>query len=297
MKYIFGPVSSRRFGSSLGIDLSPNIKQCNFNCLYCELTKQKAVEKMSDIIDFASVLSELQEALEIHKNIDIITITANGEPTLYPKFSDFVSVLKALNLKQKLLILSNASAIDKNFETLLKFDIVKFSLDAATQKTFQKIDNPKNIKISQIIENIEKFSKEFSGDLVIEILVVEGINDSVGEFEALNTALNRINPKRIDLGTIDRPPAFDVKPVSREKLEFLATFIENQNINIVAKPSYKAQKMKFSTDDLLHTIARRPQRIDDIKNMLDSDSLANLEALVSGGLVILRGEFYTLKER
>ena len=36
-KIIFGPVKSRRLGTSLGVNLLPDdCKLCNFNCIYCE---------------------------------------------------------------------------------------------------------------------------------------------------------------------------------------------------------------------------------------------------------------------
>ena len=120
MKYIFGPISSRRFGQSLGIDLSPNSKQCNFNCVYCELKAKKPISQMSEICEIEPILIELETALKKFKNIDVITITANGEPSLHPKFSELVSKIKALNLTQKLLVLSNSSKISKNYEEFLK---------------------------------------------------------------------------------------------------------------------------------------------------------------------------------
>ena len=141
MKYIFGPVSSRRFGQSLGIDLSPNSKQCNFNCVYCELKAKKPISQMSEICDISPVLDELKTALDKFKNTQVITLTANGEPSLHPKFGELVSEIKALKLPQKLLVLSNSSRISQNREAFLKCDICKFSLDSVVSETFKKIDN------------------------------------------------------------------------------------------------------------------------------------------------------------
>ena len=94
MNIIFGPVQSRRFGKSLGVDLSPNRKQCNFDCVYCELRGAKSVAQMSDIVPLDLLISETKSALELHKNIDVLTITANGEPTLYPHLADFIATIK-----------------------------------------------------------------------------------------------------------------------------------------------------------------------------------------------------------
>lgn len=64
MKILFGPVSSRRFGRSLGIDLSPSKKQCNFDCVYCELDPKKAQEKQDEIISIDKIISEVKAMLE-----------------------------------------------------------------------------------------------------------------------------------------------------------------------------------------------------------------------------------------
>ena len=81
---IFGPIPSRRFGISLGIDLSPSKKQCNFDCLYCELEPAKTIEKMDIFPSVEEIISAIKDSFEKHPKIDVITITWKGEPTLYP---------------------------------------------------------------------------------------------------------------------------------------------------------------------------------------------------------------------
>ncbi|MCJ7766447.1 MAG: radical SAM protein, partial [Thiovulaceae bacterium] len=129
MKTLFGPVYSRRFGVSLGIDLSPSHKQCNFDCLYCELAPAATVEKQSDTVPVESIITELKTALLEHKNIDEITITANGEPTLYPHLDALLSQIDMIKEDKETLILTNSAALtDKDiFNTLLRFDQVKLS--------------------------------------------------------------------------------------------------------------------------------------------------------------------------
>ena len=175
MRYIFGPVASRRFGRSLGIDLSPQRKQCNFNCVYCELGAARPVSAMSEPCEIDPVIAELKTALQNHSGIDVITITANGEPTLHPRFAELASALKALNLPQKLLVLSNGSLVRENSAALMKLDICKFSLDSALAKSFRKVDGPHaGISAEDIVSAIADFAREFRGELDIEILVVRG---------------------------------------------------------------------------------------------------------------------------
>ena len=280
-KYIFGPIQSRRFGLSLGIDLSPEHKSCNFDCLYCELKPAKVTDAITNPPLVTSVISEVKEALQEYQNIDVITITANGEPTLYPYLDVLVDELNNIKKDKKLLILSNASTISdlKIQEILKKIDIVKLSLDCATAKCFKKIDRPiKNVSIENIINNLVTFRNKFHNTLILEILVVLGVNDKTEEFNALKKVLDKINPDRIDLGTIDRPPAYDVKGVSIEKLKELREYLGEHNVSIIHKEKPKS-RVDFSKDEILSTIKRRPQSEADIEYLFSKKSKENLISL------------------
>ena len=111
MKILFGPVSSRRFGRSLGIDLSPSKKQCNFDCVYCELDPKKAQEKQDEIISIDKIISEVKVMLEKNVEFDFLTLTANGEPSLYPYLNELILSLRSIAKDKKLLILSNGTVL------------------------------------------------------------------------------------------------------------------------------------------------------------------------------------------
>ena len=274
MKYLFGPVSSRRFSMSLGIDLSPDEKSCNFDCIYCELEKAKKVDKIKTPPKVDDIIDEVREAFEKYQ-FDVITITANGEPTLYPYLDELIDKLNLIKKDKKLLILSNSSTIlDKNIQnSLLKLDIAKLSLDSVIAKTFKKIDRPMdNIKIENIIDGIIEFSKKFKNELILEVLVVEGLNDKIEEFQALNEVINKINPTRVDISTIDRPPAYDVNPVSYEKLFELSKEIKNQNIFIASRKNLLNKKESLTERDILNTLSKRPFTKSDIENIFDEKS-------------------------
>ena len=196
--YVFGPVNSRRFGLSLGIDLSPGLKQCNYDCVYCELVAKKPLQRAKDLINFDDIIREIKEAFEKGLDFDFITLTANGEPTLYPKLKELIFAIKEIKKDKKLLILSNGSAVldESKFEALLNLDVVKFSLDSAKSKTFFKIDRAlKSINLELMIEKMSEFSRIFEGELVMEVLVVEGLNDNELEFKALNEAFKKIKAR------------------------------------------------------------------------------------------------------
>lgn len=279
---IFGPIPSRRFGISLGIDLSPSKKQCNFDCLYCELEGAKTVDKMDTFPSVDEIIKAIKESFKNHLKIDVITITCNGEPTLYPKLSELIDEINKIKGETKTLILSNGSTIYKKeiFEALLKIDIVKLSLDCISEKCFKKLDRQnKSVEIDKIVPSMIEFSQKTKKDFVLEILFVKDVNDKDEEIELLFNAVKQINPKRIDIGTIDRPPAYKVNPVSYEFLEKVANKFERLNVNIVFKNRPK-QIISYNKEEILSMINRRPLTIEDIENMFDNESKVFLEELI-----------------
>lgn len=297
---IFGPIPSRRFGISLGIDLSPSSKQCNFDCLYCELEPAKTVSKMTTYPSVQEVITEVSKSFEKHPDIDVITLTANGEPTLYPKLDELIDEINKIKGKAKTLILSNGSTIyDENvFNTLLKLDTVKLSLDCVSQNCFKKLDRiHENIDIEKIVESMIKFSQKTKNQFVLEILFVKDLNDKDEEIELLYDAVRRINPSRVDIGTIDRPPAYKVQAVAYETLEKVANTFEGINVNIAYKNRPKLTS-SFSLEEITSMLKRRPLTKEDIENMYDDKSKIILSELVKKAEVSLINssgvEFYKI---
>jgi len=303
MGIIFGPINSRRFGKSLGIDLSPNRKQCNFDCLYCELKPSKVIDRYLDIIDIDEVKKELDIALKRYSDISVITVTANGEPTLYPYLDKLIDYINMVKGDKKSLILSNSSTIDKieTQNSLLKFDIVKLSLDCATKRCLKRLDRAeKSINIDSIKRGILEFKKEFKNRLVIEILFVKGINDNRDEILKLNQFLEKLNPARVDIGSIDRPPAYRVKPLSyRELREISLKFNPRLPINIVSRKNIDIRPSYYSKEQILDTLKKRPLTREDIEVLFDKKSRENLDDLLQKGNIEsierLNYTFFTIK--
>ena len=298
---VFGPINSRRFGMSLGIDLSPKQKSCNFDCVYCELKGAKPVEEIENPPSVSEIIGALKEALKLHQNIDVITLTANGEPTLYPHLKELVAKVNEIKGKAKTLILSNGSGArdQKICEALQGLDIVKFSLDSAVQSTFKKIDrNKSSIEVNELIKAMAKFRKEFKGELVLEILVVAGFNDKEEEFIVLNEAINEIAPHRVDVGTIDRPPAYNVKGVDASRLEELASKIKGVPVTI-ARAHKIEQKYEFSKSEILAMLERRPQTTANVEENFSEHSKQILISLLQDGVVFQTNvagvKFYKLR--
>ncbi|AKF24607.1 radical SAM protein [Sulfurovum lithotrophicum] len=281
---IFGPIHSRRFGKSLGVDLSPGKKQCNFDCLYCELDPAKTMVGQDEVLSVEEIIDAIKKGLQEHQDIDFLTITANGEPTLYPHLSELIDEINKIKGHTKTLILSNAASIDdpKVQDALLKLDEVKLSLDCATQKCLKKLDRSHlGIDVEHIKAGMLTFKKRYKGPLVIEILIVKTLNDSQEEIAKLNEFLLKLRPTRIDIGTIDRPPAFDVKPVSYEELLKISHLFDSSlPVYIASRKKTDASPESYSYEEILETLSKRPLTQEDIEVLFDEESQKRVENLL-----------------
>lgn len=306
MDIIFGPVQSRRFGESLGIDLSPKTKQCNYDCLYCELKGKKAQDSMQEILEVEEILEAIKKGLKQFKNIQSLTITANGEPTLYPYLYELMLRLEDIKGEVQTLLLTNGSLLwDLSVSrACLLFDKVKFSLDAISPEVFKKIDRPtKNISLEQILQGIYQFSADFSGELYAEILFVKNINDNLDEIKKMARFLAPMRLKRLDISSIDRPPAYKVSPIPQEQLEIFARIFRDFKIPTflpTRTPNTKKENLNLSQDEILKTLALRPMSKEDIESLWNKESINRLEILHQQGKIKLSKnnevEFYCLEK-
>lgn len=274
---------------SLGIDLSPDLKQCNFDCLYCELSAAKTMAEQTEVVAVKAIVKALKAALEKHTNIDVITFTANGEPTLYPYLSELIDAVDSLKGKSKTLILSNGANIyePKIQKTLSKIDIVKLSLDCVSKECFKKLDRvDESIDISKIVSGMVDFRALHTKQLIIETLFVKTLNDKDSEIKKLQEAYTLIQPNRIDIGTIDRPPAYAVQPVSHETLVAVANIFEGLPVTIAHKNKV-VNKQKFNEQEIMTLLSRRPLTFDDVENTFDETSLTVLKTLVNEAKIFI----------
>lgn len=285
---IFGPINSRRFGMSLGIDLSPSHKQCNFDCLYCELAPMLTTNKQTQVIEVNTIIDELKKHLS--DKIDVITLTANGEPTLYPHLNELIEEIDKIKNNTQTLILTNSATLtdEKVFNATMKLDQVKLSLDAVSEDIFKKIDRPhESINIQDITDKVIEFSEQYSGKLFIEILFVHGINDTLDEVKKLNEVLLKLNVKRVDLGTIDRPPAYPVVGLSYKELHSLALEFDNTlPIHIASRVHAEPNNASYSELEIINTLDKRPLTMDDIDLLFDEETIIRLNSLINDEKII-----------
>lgn len=294
MQIIFGPVQSRRFGESLGVDLSPKIKQCNYDCLYCELEGKKAQENMEEVLDVEMVLNAIEKGLKTFPNVESLTITANGEPTLYPHLYELMLRLEDIKGDKQTLLLTNGALLWDICvaRACLLFDKVKFSLDAVSADVFKKIDRAhKSIHLEQVLQGIYQFSADFKGELYAEILFVKGVNDNIQEIQAMARFLAPIPLKRLDISSIDRPPAYKVESISTQELERIGAVFLNYGIPVfIPKRAVVTHKenLILDKDSILKTLALRPMSQNDITLLWSAETKEILQSLVESQQVKIK---------
>jgi len=179
MKYIYGPVPSRRLGFSLGVDLVP-YKICSLDCIYCQLgrtVRKSIVRKM--YTQKNDVLGEVKEVLDSNQLIDYITFSGSGEPTLSSDIGGLIREIKAMT-STPLAVLTNGTLLFREDvqKDLMEADMVLPSLDAASFEMFQKINRPhRALKIDLIIDGLKRFREIYKGQILLEIMLIKGFND------------------------------------------------------------------------------------------------------------------------
>ena len=222
-KRIFGPVPSRRLGRSLGIDLIP-YKTCTYDCIYCQVghtTDKTAARKTWVSVD--EIIAELKEKLSSRP--DCITLSGSGEPTLFAGCGELIKKIKQITDIPVAVITNGSMLSDKQVRSeLLDADIVVPSLDAGDEEIFQKINKPAaGITFAQMLKGLIDFRSEFKKDKYwLEVFFIADLNDDDEQVEKMAACIAKIRPDKIQLNTVTRPPADDVKPVKKERLAEIA---------------------------------------------------------------------------
>lgn len=235
MKYIYGPLRSRRLGSSLGINLT-TYKTCSFDCVYCQLGKTiDKTQERKEYISSEEIINELKAGIANHsfelKDLDYITFSGSGEPLLNIKIAHLIKEIKNwTNLP--VAVLTNAALLKEASGRIVvqDADLIVPSLDAVTQKIFEKINRPcPGINIKDIINGLIEFKKEFKGKIWLEIMLVRGINDDLRQIKKLKEVIDKISSDEVHLNSPVRTTAeIGVTAVSRKKIEKIKQILGEQ---------------------------------------------------------------------
>jgi len=290
--HIYGPVPSRRLGFSLGVDIVP-LKTCSFDCVYCQLGRTpKKTQTRRTFYSVQGILPQIKKAIAQSRKIDYITFSGSGEPTLNKEIGNMIRQIKKTT-DIPVAVLTNSSLLSRKSarQALLAADLVVPSLDAATADAFRKVNRPHpSFRLEKIIAGLEKFRRGFKGQIWLEVMLVKGINDSSADIKALKKALARINPDKVQLNTVVRPPAEKwALPLSRKELEEIKGKLGDR-AEVVADFKKKNQPPwpDSPEDAVLAMIRRRPVTLKDLVNALGKDEkeiLQSLNALMAKGQI------------
>lgn len=232
MNYVYGPIVSRRLGSSLGLSIIP-YKYCPLNCIYCQLKKTSKFKlERKEYVKARDVLLELNQFFKDYpdyKKIDYVTISGSGEPLLNSKIKDIILGIKKLTSIPVALITNSILLRDPSVRSeILDLDLIVPSLDAFTQDLFEKIDRPfdSQIKIKEAINSLIALRKEFKGKIWLEIMLIRDINDDLEYFRRFKEAILEIKPDKIQLNLPCRPPSESwVKVPTIERLKKIQSIL------------------------------------------------------------------------
>ena len=260
-QYLFGPVPSRRFGRSLGVDLTP-YKTCSFNCVFCQLgpTSKTTVER-KEYVPVKDVLDELDTWIEMDGQADYITLSGSGEPTLHSRFGD---VLERVRQKSTIpsALLTNGSMLmfPEVREAAARADVVKVSLSAWNQESLGWVNRPHDsLQFDEIHEGLKAFRSEFKRELWMEVFLVAGMNSTPADVRQIASVAKDIGPDRIQLNTAVRPPAEEfVMPLLAKQLEDLKGLFEPE-AEVIAEFTVDSDKeIQVHEEMILAMLKRRP---------------------------------------
>lgn len=254
MKYVFGPISSKRLGQSLGVDLLPP-KSCSWNCLYCQLGKtRKFVTERQEFFPREDILEEIRQALTVNTNLDWITFVGSGETMLYKGIGWLIAQVKKLTTVP-VAVITNGSLLylPEVREELRQADAVLPSLNAGSEELHNRIDQPASgLTFQQHVAGLVAFRHEYQGRFWIEVMLLGGINDSDEALYDLATVLQQINPDMVHLVLPTRPaPEQEIRLPSDERLERAIAILSE--VAIVVNP-LKGNMDLRNAPDLLEAI-------------------------------------------
>jgi wyosine [tRNA(Phe)-imidazoG37] synthetase (radical SAM superfamily) len=281
VKYLYGPVPSRRLGRSLGIDIVP-LKVCTLDCVYCQLgrTTNKAIER-KNYTDIEAVLSELKKRLAQGLVADFITISGSGEPTLHSRLGELISGIKEISCIPVALITNGTLLYRQDVRAgCAKADVVLPSLDAGDERTFQRINRPyKDFSVEKLISGLCAFRNEYAGQIWLEVFLVEGLNTNPEQIVKIKDAIDRIHPDKVQLNTAVRPTAEpNIKSVDAEKLRSIANQL-GEKCEVVADffLRHHDEHIEGKVEDVLSMLKRRPCTLEDIYRGLNINSTEALK--------------------
>ena len=298
---IYGPVPSRRFGLSLGVDVVPR-KVCSHDCIYCQVgpTSDLTAEPR-DFYPVEEILADVAAALEEGPRPDVVTLAGSGEPTLYRSLGALIDGLHALADVPVLLITNGALLWRPDVAAAaMKADILAPSLDAGDPVTFERVNEPAaGITFERFVEGLRDVTRRHPGEVRLEVMLIKGVNDSEDSMRAIAAIASTLRFDRLDLNTPVRPPVPErgALPCDEDTLARAVAIFGPKAAAIGkftprdAAPRDARRAFSDFDKDIRETLARRPCTEADLSASLGAQPRAvaeSLARLVAAGLAEVR---------
>jgi wyosine [tRNA(Phe)-imidazoG37] synthetase (radical SAM superfamily) len=267
-RHVFGPVPSRRLGFSLGVDPIPR-KYCNFDCIYCQVWKTTLIQmERRSFFDRRELVVEVLRHVQKAKEVDVITFSGSGEPTLNQDLGWMIKELKG-KTAIPVAVITNGSLLHREDvrEDLSPADLVLPSLDAVTEEAFKKINRPHpSISVDHVVKGLQAFRSVYKGKIWLEIMFAKEVNDGPGELKRFREVLKTIAVDKIQLNTITRPaPGEGARPLEASELVRISQMLGNR-CEVIA--GFDKRSEALGIDDwvarVLDILERRALTIDDV---------------------------------
>jgi wyosine [tRNA(Phe)-imidazoG37] synthetase (radical SAM superfamily) len=259
--HLFGPVPSRRFGRSLGVDLTPR-KTCTLDCVFCQLgrTNHKTMTR-KEYVPVEAVLAELGMWIKENGKADYITLSGSGEPTLHSGFGEVLKFIRShSSIPAVLLTNGTLLYLPEVQEAACHADIVKTSLSAWDQASFGWVNRPHlELAFDRVIEGQKAFRARFKGQLWLEVFLVAGMNSLPSDVAKIAVLAKEIRTERIHLNTAVRPPSEEfAMPVPRGRLESLCPLF-HPTAEVIAEFQAKQRvEIQAAQEEIFSMLQRRP---------------------------------------
>ena len=243
---VYGPIRSRRLGVSLGVNLMPtDAKLCSFDCVYCECGWNQPVLH-PQLPTRQQVRDSLNTKLStLNTNLDVITFSGNGEPTMHPDFLGIIQDTCALRNQYcpaaKVSVLSNSTQLGRVevVQALKLCDNRILKLDSAIDATMRLIDKPVNphLTVAQVMEWLQ----QFDGDFTLQTCFLQGDyhgqvidNTTPEELAAWYQAVEILHPKQVMIYVIDRTtPLQTLEKIPAEQMQAIAKPLLDKGIDVI----------------------------------------------------------------
>lgn len=287
MKYVFGPVPSRRLGQSLGIDTIP-LKTCNWNCVYCQLGRSLPMtNERREYFPREAILAEVKEALAAHRpgEIDWVTFVGSGEPTLHSGLGWLIRQVKA-STELPVAVITNGALLYRPEvrQELYPADAVIPTLTAGSAHLHRDIHRPMyELSYERMIEGLVAFRQEYAGRLWIGFMLIQGLNDSEEALRELAAVLQRIRPDEVHITLPTRPPAETwVQPPDEAGVQRALTILGGvARLFPPAGGHFDLSQCESPVDAILAIITRHPMRQEELERSLGRWQPGRIQAVLA----------------